>query len=471
MRVVSQHRVFVAVLSVAAVVRLCAVVGFSPALWFNDSFEYLGVALRPQPYVVRPSGYSFFLAILQPFHSFRLVVIVQHLLGLAVAVMLYALLCRYDAPGRLAAAGTVPVLFDGYQIQLEHMVMAETQFTFLSVAAVVALLWWRRIPTGAGLAAGLLLAAAALTRTVGIPLAVVTAIWIVTRRPGRRPLLAFSSALVIPLLCYATWFHSVHGKFGITGSDGIFLYSRTASFVDCSRTYPPPDLALLCPAEPPDARPPSLHYIWHPDTPLHQIPGPIFSGPKESLAKRFAIRAIATQPVDYVSVAMRDFMRTFGSRRTDYPNTLMTRPFWFQIPPDPVQDRIYIAGGSAPQDVRRYEGGSADHRLREPFASWMVGYQRLVAIPGPVLGLALLHLLVAAGIALRHRLPLRAPLVLTAVVALTLLAIPPMTAGFDHRYVVPALAFLGMGTGLAIRTWSWKPAPIRQLDVSHLPDQ
>ncbi len=448
-RVPSRHRALTAMLIAATAVRLGAIVGYSPALWFNDSFEYLGVALRPQPYVVRPFGYSFFLMVSQPFHSFRLVVIVQHLSGLAIAVMLYALLRRYGAAGWLAAVATAPQLLDGYQIQVEHVVMAETLFTFLSVAAIVTLLWWRQVPTGAALAAGVLLAAAALTRTVGLPLAMTAVLWLLARRPGRRPLVAFSLALVIPLAGYSAWFQSVHGKAGITGSEGVFLYSRTTSFVDCSRIRPPADLALLCPAEPPGERQPPLNYIWNTDTPLHAIPGPIFSSSKDSLARRFALRAITAQPLDYVSVAVRDFARTFGPRGTDYPNALMTRPFLFHDPPDPVPNRTYVAGGSALDDVDTYERGSAVHHLRQPFADWLVSYQRHVAVPGPVLGLLLLASLVGVAVTARHRHQLRGALVLITAASLTLLAVPPLTAGFDHRYVLPALPFLGAGAGLA----------------------
>ncbi len=450
-RLASRHPVFTAMLAAAAVVRLTAVIGYVPALWFNDSFEYLGVALRPQPYVVRPSGYSFFLMVLEPFHSFRLVVVVQHLLGLAVAVMIYALLRRYDMPGWLAALATVPQLFDGYQIQVEHMVMAETLFTVLAVAAVVTLLWWRRPPTIAALAAGGLLAGATLTRTVGLPLAVVAGLWLLARRPGWRPVLAFCLTLLIPLGCYGVWFQTVHGQVGIVGSDGVFLYSRTTSFVDCARTHPPADLAVLCPRERLDARQPPSNYIWHTDTPLHGIPGAVFSPAKESLAGRFARRAVVTQPLDYAGIVLRDFSRTFGPRLTDYPNAGMVRPFVFHVPPDPVPDRTFIPGGSSPEDVRAYEHGDGAHRLHQPFATWLEVYQRRVAVPGPVLGLLLFGAVLGIAMAGRYRAQLRTPLSLITAAGLTLLAVPPLTAGFDHRYVLPALTFLGAGAGLGFR--------------------
>ena len=44
------------------------------ALWFaGDSYVYVGAALRPQPNLSKSTGYSFFLRLLLPFHSFTLV--------------------------------------------------------------------------------------------------------------------------------------------------------------------------------------------------------------------------------------------------------------------------------------------------------------------------------------------------------------------------------------------------------------
>jgi len=64
-------------------------------LWFaGDSYVYLGAALRLQPNLSKTTGYSLFLHALEPFHSLTLVAGLQHLMGLAVAVMIYLLLLR-----------------------------------------------------------------------------------------------------------------------------------------------------------------------------------------------------------------------------------------------------------------------------------------------------------------------------------------------------------------------------------------
>src|SRR3984885_7973257 len=90
-----ENRLFTGALVAGAVLRLLAILGYPGALWFaGDSYVYLGAALRPQPNLSKSTGYSFFLKLLLPFHSLTLVTTVQHLMGLAVAVLIYVLLRR-----------------------------------------------------------------------------------------------------------------------------------------------------------------------------------------------------------------------------------------------------------------------------------------------------------------------------------------------------------------------------------------
>ena len=73
------NRTFTVALLLAAAVRAVTMLAFRPAIWFGgDSASYVAVALRGQPDISRVSGYGLFLRILRPFHSFMLVVAVQH---------------------------------------------------------------------------------------------------------------------------------------------------------------------------------------------------------------------------------------------------------------------------------------------------------------------------------------------------------------------------------------------------------
>ena len=72
--------------------------------------------------------------------------------------MIYALARRrFAAPAWVAVLATLPVLYDGFEIQLEHLIMTDTLFLFLAFAALTVLLWNPRPSWRACLAAGLLL--------------------------------------------------------------------------------------------------------------------------------------------------------------------------------------------------------------------------------------------------------------------------------------------------------------------------
>src|SRR5262249_48839784 len=151
-----------------ALLRILAMVAFPP-LWFTDSFDYVRIGLHPYPHPLRPDGYGFFLWALSPFRSFGLVVAVQHLMGLAIGVMVYALVRhRFGRARWIACLAAAPVLFDAYQVELEHMVMSDVLFMFLVMSAVTVVLWRPKITWRAGIGAGVLLALAGLTRTVGL---------------------------------------------------------------------------------------------------------------------------------------------------------------------------------------------------------------------------------------------------------------------------------------------------------------
>ena len=92
-------------------------------------------------------------------------------MGLLVAVMIYALARhRFATPAWVAVLATLPVLYDGFEIQLEHLIMADTLFLFLAMAAVTVVLWSPRPSWRACLAAGLLLGLSSAVRPTGLPL-------------------------------------------------------------------------------------------------------------------------------------------------------------------------------------------------------------------------------------------------------------------------------------------------------------
>jgi len=76
-------------------------------------------------------------------HDLWLISLVQHLVGLATGVLVYAVLVRFGVRPWVAAAAAIPVLFDPLELILEQYVLSDTWTVFLLVAALVVLVWPR----------------------------------------------------------------------------------------------------------------------------------------------------------------------------------------------------------------------------------------------------------------------------------------------------------------------------------------
>jgi len=448
-----RHRWFLALFGVAAALRALAMLGFRPALWFPDSYTYVVTALRPSPDLVRPAGYSMFLRLLEPLHSFAAVAFAQHLLGLAAGVLVYAVAARF-APRPVAVLAAAPALLDAYQIQLEHLLVSDTLFALLVVAATAIAL--RRSPgPRAGVAAGLLLAAAALTRSIGLPLIVIFVAWFLLRAPGRgwrrlAPALALTVATALPIGGYAAWFWGTHHRLGLVGANGVFLYARTMSFADCAVMRPPGDLAVLCDPRPPALRPPSQEYIWDDDSPLVRLPGITFLARTDALAGRFAVLAIRSQPLDYLASVAGELSRSFTWGRPVYPTQEIYDLYEFPATTPPPPARRPAALGA--ELAERYERGPIATVIAEPYAGLLRGYQDVARLPGTVLLVVLLAPpLAAAARRVRHGRYGPPDWMLPWATALTLLVVPAATAEFDYRYVLPAVPLAFLAAAISFR--------------------
>ncbi len=443
--VVRRHKWFLLVLALGTALRALAMLGYRPALWFPDSYTYIVTVFKPKPDLVRPAGYSMFLKLLEPFHSFAAVTAAQHLLGLATGVLIYRVARR--APRWAATLATVPVLLDAYQIELEHLLVSDTLFMFLVVAAVALCPATR---TGPVVAIGLLLAAATLTRTVGQPLIVVFAAWFVLRgRIGRAGIML--AAALVPVLAYGAWFYATYQRVGLVGANGAFLYARTMSFADCAEMDPPPDLKVLCDPRPPEQRPPSQEYIWAPDSPLVRLPGITFTKENDDLAARFATLAITKQPLDYAASVLSELGRSFRWDRPVYPDQEIYGYYQFPVTPPGPPGRYPAQVGA--EYAKLYEQGAIGTEIVEPYAGWLRAYQSVARLPGPVL-LGVLLVPPVVAVARRRKAGRRAgapvrPLPWAA--AVVLLVTPAAAAEFDYRYVLPAVPLACLAAALSIR--------------------
>ncbi|GAA2208487.1 hypothetical protein GCM10009850_039450 [Nonomuraea monospora] len=422
------HRALVIAMLPAIGLRVLTVLGFPPAiLFYGDSFAFLKEELAPG--TARPSGYSLLLALLRPAHSLTLVTVLQHLLVLGLAVALYALLRRRGLPGWGATLLVTPLLYDEFLLLLEHMIMADAVFIVL-VAAAVALIVWRVTPATAAVG-GLLLGLAGITRTVGLPLLILTAAYLLVRRYGWRPLVALLVAGALPLGAYATWMKVEKGKFGLTEADGNFLWSRTMSFADCEVIKPSERLAVLCPGMPVEQRPYPPHWLWESFSPLLKVPG---TANRNQLAGEFARQAILAQPGAYLGAVATDLKQLLRWERTAVDEKT---PYKLPASERPISESVRGVAES-------YEAGPAATRVVEPFAGWLRAYQRFGYVPFPLLTLALVATLAAALVRRRW------DALLPGLAALALIASPPFLAAFDVRYVIPAIPLICLAAGLTL---------------------
>ncbi|MFC4116706.1 hypothetical protein [Nonomuraea zeae] len=422
--VLADHRVFAVLLALAAALRVVTMLGYRPAqLYWYDSFTYLDTAVHLAPSATfHPSGYPLLLRALWPAHSVELIAAVQHAMGLAVAVMLYAVLRRRSLPGWGAALATVPGLFDASFLRLEHAVLSDTQFIFLIVAGLAVLMWSPVLSARAAVAAGLLFALAALTRTIALPLLLLVLLVLAVRRAGRRRLAALALAGTLPLAAYAAWYGQHHGRYALSGADGVALWARTMTFADCRIVQPPPEQAVLCPnGTVVDA---ASEYVWAPGSSINLLPGDRFR--HNDLARSFALRVIAAQPLDYLREVVRDTSIAFSWTPIAHPARVtpafgFSRGHW-SLPDQPLIGKVR----------QEYDPGIRAMSPVGPYADFLIAYQYVAYLRGPLLGAILL--LGAAAAVRRPRIAL-----LPWAIAMGLLVAPVAVLDFDHRYVLPVI--------------------------------
>ncbi|KAB2344169.1 hypothetical protein F8566_32585 [Actinomadura rudentiformis] len=431
---VRRHPVFAAVLAVAALIRIIAMIGYQPALFFNDSYDYIEVAMRPYPHPLRPDGYALMLLILRPFHSFALVTGLQHLMGLAMGVMIYALARRrFGLPGWGATLATLPVLLDAYQIQLEHLILSDTLFTFLAVTAVWLLLWHDRLTWRLAAALGLLAGFSWLTRSVGLLVLLGLLTFMIMRRADRRMIMVMLAAALLPIVAYMGWYKIDHGKFAMTESNGIFLYARVYKFADCHRIKDLPVEEMPLCTELVNRLPNSQDGIWNAGSPLARYTGKKFSPETNATANDFSKRVIMAQPGDYARVVAKDFLRVFAWERTVFPDRATYQQYEFGSKTSDLPK--WMHGPTADKAVH-YEDGRVSPRAVEPFAGFLRVYQNVFYLRGTMVAMILLVGLAGIGAMWRR---LGGAGLLPWALATGLLLAPAATAEFDYRYVLPAV--------------------------------
>jgi hypothetical protein len=482
---VRRHWIFSIALVAAGLLRLIVMLGFQPAVLFRlDTYDYVWGALHLSPNVVNPSGYSLFLWPLQVFHSFMLIVAIQHAMGLVMAGLVYAMVLHFGLPRWGAALAAVPVLFDPAQLLIEQFVMADLLAMLLMLAAFAVLLLGPRKPSfWRVVIAGLLIGASVPVRPTTIPIVILIPLYLLIRRAGWRRAGAALAAGALPVVAYMGWFDAVHGQFNLSNSNGLFLWSRTMSFANCSIIKPPADLRALCPEQQPGplAQPdPNLRrlpkrYLWNHNIWAWQgasttafVPdSAAFTPENNDRALRFAILAIKAQPTAYLHDVVMDslhpFMKTNILRFPPYqPHTVRLNE----------QTRNYAIGvieawtGNT-QGVANYLGVQYGTRLHQPFSSYILKYQRYIFLPGPLF--AAITLVGLGGLLIPRRRTAAAALLWVS--AMVIMILPTAEHEYTYRYVIPIVPLVCIAAAIALRKIPPKPkvAPAGATQAAALP--
>jgi Dolichyl-phosphate-mannose-protein mannosyltransferase len=461
-----QHWLFAIVFCAGLVLRIVTQLAYSPALVYIDTYRYLHGDSS-----LDPLGYLALLWPLQRAGGLAAVAAVQHLLGLGIAVTLYAVLLRRGMWRWAAALATAPVLLDAYQLQSEQTIMPDVLFEALIVAGF-ALLLWRRIPAvwQVGLA-GLAVGVAVDVRQVGIVLVVPVLLFLLVRGIRWRRLAEsalFTVGSIIPVLLYMVVQLAVTGHFTFTARNSYVFYGRTAAAADCTTLRLPPDERSLCPSPQVVATLGIDGLVGDPSGPLLSYrPPPGMT--LEAMADRFEDAVVTQQPMAVLRAIHADFIKLFALTRDTVHGDMPISRWQFQAsyPTYPPLITLgYVAsikpGGGQPSVVRPLAGALRYYQLHG-------GYT-----PGPLLALAALVGLAGScllGRRREHTTTATACLLSTAMTIILLLGSDAYE--FSWRYQLPALILLppaGILGAATIATALRRAAPKRAAAVPEVND-
>jgi Dolichyl-phosphate-mannose-protein mannosyltransferase len=447
-------------LAIGIELRIAIWVAWDPVVAnVSDELRYViqareGVFIDPGA----PGGYAMLLRALHFVASeVELVVLVQHLLGIATALLLYGAVRRVGAPLCAAALTAGAVLLSGDQVFLEHALLTESTFGFLLAVSVYAAVralepsaeprLWRLTASDLWIAlAGLALGLAVWVRAPAIALIPLLALWFAWASGGSRVQRLSRAALaggvgVAAVLVYFSLNALSGPNFGLTqdGASGWTLYSRVGQFADCERFDPPDGTEFLCQSSDPDSRPGPDFYGWEPGSPaVREFQHSPIGGDRLG---EFASAAIRAQPGDYLAAVANDSVRYFLPSVTD--NRVLSGTNY-----------DYIDAGYRPPDVEDihaqiqtyYPGEQLD--VETGVADTLSDVQNILRVHPALMLVALI--LGVAGAVVGAGNPRRL-IVLLLAFALTTLVFPAAVAIYSARYTVP-VAGLFVAAG-AIGTW------------------
>jgi hypothetical protein len=429
-------------LILAAALRVLVSLAYQPALeLYGDSYAYLANARKLVPGRGHPLGYAVLLRALSPTGALVSVTIAQHALALGTAVVIYVLLLRLGVRPWLATLGTLPFLFDAYQLDIEQFILAETLLDILLVAGLTLLLWRPRPRAWQGALAAFFLAAATLTRTAAFPILIVAGLYLLIRWAW-RPLLSGVAVALIVLVGYGGWYAATNGTFGLSDYTGFYLYGVVAPYATCD--YPlSPALKQLCPLSSIAKRPKSDEfYVWAGRSRLYQ--GGIGTHhQRNELAERFSIQVIEHQPRDYLDEVAGNAWHYFAPGRWMANDQIDMQRWRFPTTRlDGSRHKLHVAFAHV-----SFNKKPTQPRVTEALTGPLRTYQSIVYTPGPLFLVCLTGGLLVAAWLIRgkrgaHLRQARWAALVMSASALALVVGPALVTGFSYRYQLPLLVLL-----------------------------
>jgi hypothetical protein len=416
-----RHWLAAALLLAGLVLRLLTQFAYRPALLYIDTVKYLYNAWPGTD----PVGYKVPLKFILLFGDLSTVAAIQHLLGLAMAAVLYLVLLRRGCRRWLAAVAIAPVLLDAYQLQMEQMIMPDVWFEALIVAGLAVLLWRPRPGLRAVLAAGLILGASATLRQVGEILLLPATAFVVIVTGGWRVRAAHAATLcaafALPILAYSGISLAQNGHFQLSHSGTSGLYGRMAADADCATLKLAADERALCPT-------PSQRALG-PDGLEHSSASPLkyFTAPpgleRSKAIADFNHQVLRQQPLRIIGGISRDAAKLFTLTRFTSPGDTPISRWQFQdsYPTFGATIRVnrqhvlvlgvQLTASGGINNLRPLPaptGGKA--AVSEPLARFLRGYQLDGGFtPGPLLAIAALAGLIGSASLARRRRPAADP--------------------------------------------------------------
>ena len=441
--VLRRHWLAAALLAAGLALRVLAQFAYRPALFYIDTTRYLYNDAQGMD----PVGYKGPLRVILAITNFNTIAAVQHLLGLAMAVVLYVLLLRRGAPRWLAALAMAPLLLDAYQIQIEQTVMPDTWFEALIVTGLAILLWqpapgWRAV-----LAGGLVLGTSAIFAQIGEALLLPAVLYLLVLGGGWRRALGragvLCAAFILPILTYCTVNFVAAGDFFLSHTGVTSVYGRMAAAADCATLRLTPAERGMCPTRAQQVKgPDSLEFDQ--DSPVQPYYADLPRDRVDTLITDFNHRVLAQQPLRVLRAYARDVVRVFALTRDGSPGVTALSRWQFQaaypyFPPHASRQVV---------DTATDHFGGGRPAVWAPAAGFLRGYQLHGGYtPGPLLALCTLaglagsvSLLVRRRAARLARDPARACLLFFAS-AVSVLLVSDLFE-FSWRYQLPALVTL-----------------------------